>query len=206
MIYSIIKSQRVKSVYRAFPLARECLYSLRYPNKYPRYAEVLEIDTKILDYFLPLGGQTLNSGRITRYFDRSKMIPIDDLDVFKICKLHWLHGLSWEESGAYKRMELQIQKHGSYDDCFNMNDVIIRYKRLDELFNMSKRNKLMVIESNYRGEGGILVHLDEHGFYFGGNGNHRLAIAKILNIPRLRVQLGSITLKALDNISKYRVN
>ena len=47
---------------------------------------------------------------------------------------HWHDGLSWDEAGAYQYMLELIQQLGRVDGCKNIDQIISRYAKLDNIF------------------------------------------------------------------------
>ena len=121
------------------------------------------------------------------------------------CHAHFLEGQPWEQTGIYDHMMQLIAKHGSFDECYTMDDVIARYASIDRLYDkLSKQNRLKLrrdLPSHYRREyGGIFAHINRHGepLRF-ANGNHRFLIARILKFPEVPIHVGGVHLDAVTN-------
>jgi hypothetical protein len=118
--------------------------------------------------------------------------------------------LSWEETGIYDAMMDQIRKHGKVDRLRTLEDIKLRYRQLDALYEsvlqagrLSPREEL--ISGNFREEGGILVNIGPDGKpYFGRKGNHRLAMAIAAGIDRIPAQLGVVHIEGLPALPCYR--
>ncbi len=196
---------------RIVPLAREKLNILVYKEHAPLYAERLWVNPLEINKSVRLGSQTSTSGKILRQkklFDNC--IPVKEDNIIKKCFDHWVYGKSWKETGIVDELLLLIGQYGSYDGCKSESDVVERYRALDSLFNtVSKARRLKpkneLSKNAFREEGGILIHIGPNGeLFFGGNGNHRLAIALILEVESIPVQLGATYHGALQQLQNLR--
>jgi len=121
---------------------------------------------------------------------------------FRACKEHFCKNTSWEDTGIFDHMYEQIAKNGVYDNCRTRQDVIARYARLDELWDVTVRNKEMpeVATLHESTNDEILVHVDRIGrLLFGSRGTHRLSIAKLAGVKTLPVALGWVHIKAVQS-------
>ena len=134
-----------------------------------------------------------------------------NLPKIKFCYMHWVEGYSWEHTGVYDYIQKLIEKYGRYDDCETMEDIKIRYKKLDEVFEQIKKEKKIkpskeLNNTNFRESSGIFIHIGKNGEPFlGDGGNHRFAIAKILNIT-FPAQIGFVHKSGIKHLKKYRKN
>jgi len=196
---------------RLYPLIREKKNILLYRDDAPLYAERIVVDPSKIKESVRLGSQTYSSGKVikknSRFIDT---IPVTEERIIKKCIQHWQYGLSWEKTGLIDELMDLILKHGSYDGCKTLEDVKSRYKRLDDIFySVKKENRLRhrneVTQNSFREEGGILIHIGpSNDLYFGGNGNHRLAMALILKLEKIPVQLGAVHINALEYLNMLR--
>ncbi len=135
-------------------------------------------------------------------------------------------GLSWEDSGEVARMlaEIEANPRGHVSDCRTREDVLSRCRALDEVFEQIRTEG--ELRESYRAplvrrEGikgmlrrrlhrmapsrewhGVLVHLGQDGeLIFGGEGDHRLAMALSLGLTTIPAKVGLVHLSAL---SAYR--
>ncbi|MDA7427502.1 hypothetical protein PGB28_03455 [Primorskyibacter aestuariivivens] len=122
---------------------------------------------------------------------------------YRACHARWIEGKNWEETGIYDLHLDRIARKGVSDECRTLEDIKARYERLDHLFEQVRREgrlrAISQIDSYFRREhGGVFVHIDRHGrpLRYGG-GEHRFAIAHILNLPEMPVQPGVIHLEAV---------
>lgn len=115
------------------------------------------------------------------------------------CRLHWIEGQIWEETGAYRHLaaELANNADGEVDGCRNHEDIVRRYERLDALYELAKARGLpsigTMIDGRTTERDAILVHVARDGrLLVGSGGAHRLAMAQCLNLDRIPAGLGVI--------------
>ncbi len=131
--------------------------------------------------------------------------PLADSDKYKACHAHFVEGLPWAETGIYERHLKIIAKQGVSDGCRTLADLERRYAGVDRLYEEVSQNRRLRPRSEVPGyfrreHGGIFVHIDRHGRGLRrGGGEHRYAIARILELPEIPVQPGVIHLDALRN-------
>ena len=126
-------------------------------------------------------------------------IPFDELPKNIACRAHFVDGLPWPESGAWEIMSHLFEASEKPDGCAAWEDVVERYNELDKLFETLKKGEQFKTQYQLRGrkafreKGGIYIHFNRHGNpVFGGGGCHRIAIAKILKLSCIPVQIGAI--------------
>lgn len=121
------------------------------------------------------------------------------------CHMRYVEGADWEETPQYKRMIELVEKGERPAGCASVEDVRERYAALDRLVAETRaRGRLLTREELpdcfRREHGGILAHLARDGVFLrSGGGGHRFAIAKVLNLPEIPVQLGAIHPGAIAN-------
>ena len=121
--------------------------------------------------------------------------PIEEHRKQKACRLHFEDGVPWTDLDLFRNARKRAAAGLVIDGCRTVEDVDARYARLDELFRQAREEGRLrtcwELDDSCRGERrGIRVHLDRHGrFLFAGNGTHRLAIARILDLPVVPVGL-----------------
>ena len=102
-------------------------------------------------------------------------------------------GLGWERCGAYENMLQIIKTSPGSDGCYNKNDIINRYNKLDDLVRYLKNGGEYKVGSEFREKGSVYIHIGRNGdLIFGGGGCHRLAIAKKLKIKEIPAQIGVV--------------
>ena len=103
-----------------------------------------------------------------------------------------------------------IEEKGRVDRLSTRAEVLQRYEQLDVLYeSVLKDGKLRtrkeLVQGNFREEGRVLIHIGPDGRpYFGGKGNHRLAIAIAAGLEQFPAQLGVVHISALDSLWRYR--
>jgi hypothetical protein len=134
-------------------------------------------------------------------WDRSTR-PIESITKIRACLEHFVDGVGWADTEVYEHMlQLIDENTGEADGCRNLDDVVDRYRRLDEVFatiraegRFRTRYELRDGRASRRSEvGGVFVHIG-HDLtpIFGGGSCHRLAVARILALPVIPAHLGVV--------------
>lgn len=125
--------------------------------------------------------------------------PLSSKPKIQACADHFIQGLSWDQTGIFELAAQKIRSGEAYDGCISMADVAGRYRQLDEMYEALESGQpyLTMAElngkRNTREKGGVHIHIGRNGEpIFGGGGNHRLAIAQILGLESIPVQLGIV--------------
>ncbi len=192
-------------------LSREWINRLTYKDLAPLYAECIWVDPGKCKKSIRIGSQTATSGKVVKKKKTfAQFIPLREEPTIKKCLMHWIDGVSWQDTGIYDELMSKISQYGSFDGCKNKHDVRIRYNRLDELFYQVKEEQRLKPQQElsgkaFREEGGILIHLGPGAEpYFGGNGNHRMAIVMAAGLDIMPAQLGAIYHDALGYLPGLR--
>lgn len=127
-------------------------------------------------------------------------MPISSDLKWQACRQRWLEGSTWEETGLIHVLLKRIERSGSHDGCRSHAELVLRYKRIDEMFErIASEAKLGTVREArkspfwMREHGGILVHIGRDCLpIFGGKGNHRLAAATILGLDEIPAQVGVV--------------
>lgn len=128
---------------------------------------------------------------------------VEEIPLMKVCRLHWEHGVPWDETGHFETYEEKLRRIPSVDGCRTMDDVRARYRELDQIFVQTQREGRLLTRAelpgrSFREKGGIYLHIGRTGEpVFGGAGYHRFAIARILDLERVPAQLGMVHPEAL---------
>lgn len=122
---------------------------------------------------------------------------------FAACHDHFLHGTAWEDTALFHRLSGEIAQGKQPDDCATMDDLRARYARLDALYDEVRRTGRLRRQAELpeffrREHGGILVHVARDGTLLRSSGGmHRMAIAKLLNLNPIPVQVGVVHINAV---------
>lgn len=139
------------------------------------------------------------------------LVPVERLAKVRLVARRMQENLSWEEVGLYRLMMRLIEKSrsGTYDGCRTLDDVVLRYERLDALIaDLGAGGAFLDGRAlgHVREHGGVLVHVGREGqVIFGRTGCHRLAVARTLGLPAIPVLLGVVHADALHSGAFGRV-
>lgn len=108
---------------------------------------------------------------------------------FKATQKRFEEDYSWEQTGIIDYYLRKIEENGRYDGCYNRRDVEKRYQTVDKIYrsireegyNENKVENMLDHVCVHIGRDGELLHA--------GIGNHRLSIAKILEIDSIPVRV-----------------
>lgn len=191
----------------------------------PRYAEQIWVNPKkiskvlAIDYVTELTGIEFMKHRNASAMvvedwpsEHSDMISsVDDLPEVRFCIDHWVNGIGWEDTGAYTHMLTMIQQLGSpFNGCLTYDDVLERYRKLDQFFEAVKKESRLrpaveVRRNNFRERGGVYVHVGPQGeLFFGGGGRHRFTMSRILGFDIIPAQIGIVHRSAIPYVPKLR--
>lgn len=176
---------------------------IRWGSSAPLYGQYIEFDPTDCN-FLHLGWHRGNSGEVRGGdWDRDPT-PLEESFKFRACQQHFQHRVPWRRTGIYDYiMERISERQGPYDGCTNFDDVVRRYENLDLIFQqVLSEGRLRApreLEPGFRASSGIFIHFDRHSKpVFGGGGEHRLAIAKILQLRRAPAVVGVVHVNAIS--------
>jgi hypothetical protein len=184
-----------------------------YGSLAPEYAELIFINPKAIKKY-SFAWKPTDSGKVVGgdWDDETRLIKIKSRFKYKACKQRWENNISWQDTGIYDFMLDFVERRGApVDKCKTLEDIQLRYERLDELFEQVKQTghfkTQKELNSNcFNEEGGILVHIGRNNqLIFGGGGIHRLAIAKILKLGLIPAQIGVVHPKAIKTWKAYKL-
>lgn len=176
---------------------------LKYGKNGPEFGELIYINPQNHKSILQLGGRINTSRVIGGDWDLGDTTSFENHPKFIACKLRWMENVSWEETGIYDYMLKLIQENGPVDGVHNLKEIILRYKKLDEVFKEVKRTRKFKTQkelnpNNFNEYGGLFFHIDRNNNpIFGGGGLHRLSMAKILKLEIIPAQLGVVHSEAI---------
>ena len=129
--------------------------------------------------------------------------PVEDNLKLQSCRMHFEDGVDWHDTPLIQRMKQQIEAGEVPDECKTLEEIEMRYSRLDRIFEQTRDSGRLkpreeTPDSYRREHGGILVHVARDGTMLrAGGGSHRFAVAWILGLPEIPVQLGVIHREAV---------
>ena len=163
------------------------------------------VDPRRIEYALAFKG----FGGHDKYRDRGKIlggnwdqerVRVEEfgIGVFRGLEDRFIRGMRWEDTEFYQRVLDVISKgmHLHVWECRSKADLDERCKGLDALFQDIKANgyksQQQIAEEGavpYLGEDEITLRIGRDGAFLFEDGNHRLAMAKLLGIDRVPVKI-----------------
>lgn len=134
-------------------------------------------------------------------WDRSEF-RFEELDVYDAIRRRIEHGTAWGETGLHRRLSDELASHGSTSwGIRSVADLAAHFERLDRLIQsirthgfrrsheiaLDGEDKGVDADPRYGAE--IVVNVGRDGSYLFQDGRHRLAIAKLLGVPRVPVKV-----------------
>ena len=124
-----------------------------------------------------------------------KRTPFTDLDIYKAFQSHFTENKDWEDTDFYKRVVREISEGAIKWDCKSTSEFNARLKKLNSLYSDIRDNGYKSQEELFRLSSPKLkslenidevsVRIGRHGDILLEDGRHRLAIAKLLNLPQI---------------------
>ena len=194
---------------------RDLYNKFKYGHGAPKYAECIWVDPNDCNLVIKnsleggVSRMSLLGLVVEERWSQLEITPLKESPKIKYCYRHWQEGFSWEDAGAYDYMRGLIEKTGTVDKCSNDEDLVKRYNNLDNIFETIKKEGKVKTQKElgkqkFRELNGVMIHIGPDGLpYFGGGGHHRIAIAKILNLP-FPAMLGMVHQNGLESLKKYR--
>jgi hypothetical protein len=212
-VYWKIRNSTQKINRRILIYKKDLINKLRFGGSAPLYNERIWVDPRKIEFMIPrdevsrVTGIHRNraSGIIVDWSQIKEMKPITDDFRIQYCYDHWRTNKSWEELGVIDYMS-NTSKYGSWP----REKIKARFEMLDQAFQETKnegrlKTRKEIKPSNFRESEGILVHIGRDGeLFFGGNGFHRLAIAKVLELEKIPACVGLVDRNALNYLEEYR--
>lgn len=192
---------------------KDLLNKVNYGWSAPLYKERIWVDPKEIKFMIDrdevkkVSGLHRNkaSGVIVDWSKVENIKPITSEFRIQYCYKHWKDGKSWEELGVFEHMS-NTKSYGSWPQ----EKIRERFKMLDNAFLEAKRDGRLktrqeIDPSNFRENSGVLVHIGADGeLFFGGNGFHRLAISKVLELKKIPACIGMVDRNSIKYLDRYR--
>lgn len=101
---------------------------------------------------------------------------------------HFINNVDWYDTSLFEKYKARLVR-GKALGCSNIEEMRQRYlKKIDPLYNSIKQNGILLPEPNKPHIDFIYVYIGRKGeILTGSGGNHRLSIAKLLEIEHIPV-------------------
>lgn len=150
--------------------------------------------------------RTYTSGLVIDWNEVKHIKPLHEEFKIQYCINHWREGVPWDEMGVLEFLKTNSRKHRRKSD----EEISERFNKLDEAFKEVKKEGRLktrkeIDPANYREQDGILVHIGRDGEpFFGSCGNHRLAMALVLDFNKIPAWIGLVDKDSIKYLDKYR--
>ena len=179
---------------------------VKYGIKTPKLCERVYVDIRKVNLWLPPNGDWWReSGRVLGGDWEDGIESLETNRTLTYSKMHWQEGQNWvniretllkEGSAGVAEFEV-LESLGSLSET-KRSVAKARLESYEKLYlelaatkKFKSRAELPV--PHFREHGGILIHFDSKGrLIFGARGNHRFAIAKLLDLDRVPVMVGLV--------------
>lgn len=179
---------------------------MKYGIKAPKFCERVYIDIRKVNLWLPPNGDWWReSGRVLGGDWEDGVESLETNCTLTYSKMHWQEGQDWVniretllKEGSTGVAEFAVLESLGSSSETKRNLAKARLESYEELYlelaatkKFKSRSELLV--PRFREHGGILIHFDSKGqLIFGARGNHRFAIAKLLDLDRVPVMVGLV--------------
>lgn len=179
---------------------------VKYGIKTPKLCERVYVDIRKVNLWLPPNGDWWReSGRVLGGDWENGIESLETNRTLTYSKMHWQEGQNWvniretllKEGSAGVAEFAVLESLGSSSET-KRSVAKARLESYEKLYlelaatkKFKSRAELPV--PHFREHGGILIHFDSKGrLIFGARGNHRFAIAKLLDLDRVPVMVGLV--------------
>ena len=185
---------------------QDLTHLIKYGLNAPKLCERVYVDIRKVNLWLPPNGEWWReSGRVLcgNWEDGIELLETNRTLTYS--KMHWQEGQDWvniretllKEGSAGVAEFAVLESLGSSSET-KRNVAKARLASYEKLYlelaatkKFKSRSELLV--PHFREHGGILIHFDSKGrLIFGARGNHRFAIAKLLDLARVPVMVGLV--------------
>lgn len=145
-----------------------------------------------------------------------EVFPLESGSAFLSCREHWINKVPWEQTGRYEVMLKEIQRQEKpVSGCSTLEDIVARYERLDKIYETIRKERRFRTREEKSGRKGIyrllnkeddvIICIDRNGMpMLAGDGQHRISIARILELPVIPATLGVVHPRGLKYLDSYR--
>lgn len=179
---------------------------VKYGIKTPKLCERVYVDIRKVNLWLPPNGDWWReSGRVLGGDWENGIESLETNRTLTYSKMHWQEGQNWvniretllKEGSAGVAEFAVLESLGSSSET-KRSVAKARLESYEKLYlelaaNKKFKSRAELPVPHFREHGGILIHFDSKGrLIFGARGNHRFAIAKLLDLNRVPVMVGLV--------------
>ncbi|GHC83680.1 hypothetical protein GCM10007079_25020 [Nocardiopsis terrae] len=115
--------------------------------------------------------------------------PLEETVIHQSVFERYANNTAWEDLPVFEHKLKAIREQGRVDGCRSRADLVVRYRRLDDVYERL-RDTGWQLEEQVGGlfQNNVSVSITRNGgFLLGTGGAHRLSIAKFLRLPAIEV-------------------
>ena len=121
--------------------------------------------------------------------------PIEETLLYRGILERYDEGIPWESTEYFERLQERIERGKEPYECSSMKELRERYRRIDDLYERLKTEgyrsqREIVGKRTSAALNDITVHVGRDGqFLFYGTGNHRIRLARYLDLDSVAVRI-----------------
>ncbi|WP_255168329.1 hypothetical protein [Natrononativus amylolyticus] len=126
-----------------------------------------------------------------------RVVPYEESLKYRSVEQRFVEGRDWEETVGHDALCRRLEAEGEVDGCFSLADLQRRYERIDGLYESMRRHGYDPARGYDGPDTRVSTALDQvcvsigrdGALIFCGGGNHRLSIAKVLELETIPVRV-----------------
>lgn len=171
----------------------------RYVNGYSALADpfkILWVDPDKIEKKNPDIDKYWETGKIDSGDWDKNTVQFDQTPKYRSVVQRYIEGNEWEETEIFETLSDKIRSSNRVDGCQSIDELEQRYERIDQVYRSIQTDGYQYPQPGEYSDryatklDQVCVSIGRTGdFVFSGGGNHRLAIAKVLNIKAIPVRV-----------------
>lgn len=122
-------------------------------------------------------------GEVDGDWDRERLYPLAETVKYRAIKEHFQDGKPWEETELFQDIYARRLRAGHVRGAWSMKELVDQYNtRVVGLAKSLKKDGFQLVGAKGREHPLPGLYVGRKGLFIGNQGNHRLAIAQVLNI------------------------
>lgn len=119
-------------------------------------------------------------------WDRERLYLLTETVKYRAIREHFVDARPWEETQLFQDIYARRLKTGHVRGAYSMKELVAQYNsRVDAMAEGMKRDGFLAHDKRGREHPLPSFYVGRDGLFIGNQGNHRLAIAQVLNIREI---------------------